>query len=681
MSDTKNLGVVEEKEKKYSSRFPDDREREVVHAVFYKFRDSANSRNRNFENFDGLNIIDYIEDSVRRYTTNVDYREGMEDWQARVHDPFTRNKVNAVLGKVVQALPIAEFRGRGDEDLRKGQILSNLYEYSEELDDYEELMVNLLNEAIVKGTAIGYEGQERKTTAIREVSGAGDDIKIKEGKKRINRLYGDIVRLEDFYPSSVGIRRIKDMPYCFWRNTTPYNQFLQDYAAFSRASEVNPMSAIGDTREERAEYLDYVSQDVGEGDVEIIRYYNRDTDEYIIIANGVWLNPIISGGEKVISPLPFNHKELPFWEVRFETFDSSFFYGKSLPDKLKSFQDVLNVLTNMLLDQSFLTVFKPILTNGFDSIEDDYLRPGRRTPIDTQGLSIKDAVQELDISTPTGWHQFILDHTRKIMEESSVDGLQSGNVGGLADRTPAQAVRVAAEGVSSILGLFGRFVKYGIFRKAQLRAKNIMQFWTDPKYPVIEQVLGEGGAQDFNKCFNTFKIENTVMSNGKRGMKIIEMYKDKKDMPTRAKQKARADVYKLETRKNIEIMAIPSEYIRSFEFDTKLIANPKSDETKESDKAMHLEKVRVYMSFFPNLVDTTELFAQTAEKMGDDPTKIMRPDAIPGMGPDEGAQRSMVDQGMPTQPTTDIANNSVRGAAGGEVQANDLQALQREMTG
>lgn len=681
-SDTKNVSVTEEAQREYPPfTYPTQKERDVVSAVFGKFRDCSDARDTNFENFDGLNLVDYIEDSVRRFTTNVDYRENIEDWQARVHDPFTRNKVNAVLGKVVQVLPIAEFKGRGDEDIRRGQILTNLYEYSEDLDDYEELMVNILLEAVVKGTSIGYEGHERKTKYERSVSGTGDNIKVTKKTKKINRLYGDVVRLEDFYPSSVGVRRIKDMPYCFWRYTLPYQQFLQDYAMFSRAADVNPMMSTETTHEQRPLYLDYVSTNVPEGNVEVIRYYNRDTDEYVIIANGLWLNPIQLKSTQSVSPLPFKHKELPFWEVRFESFDSSFFYGKSLPDKLKSLQDVLNVLTNMLLDQSFLTVFKPILTNGFDSIEDDYLRPGRRTPIDTQGLGIKDAVQELDMSTPTGWHQYILEYTRKIMEESSVDRVSSGSLAGLPDRTSAQAVRVAAEGVASVLGLFGRFVKYGVKRKALLRAKNIMQFWTDPSHPVIEQVLGKGGAQEFNKAFNTFKVDNGIMTNGKRGAKIIEMYSNKNDMPTKESLKARADIFKLETKKNIEIMAIPSSYIQDMDFDVTLVQNPKSDQTKDSEMALQLEKTRVYMSFFPDLVDRTELFAQTAEKMGDDPTKIIRADAIPGMGPDEGAQKSMVDNGVSTLPQNDIANNMVRGARGGEQPANDLQALASEVTG
>lgn len=676
--DTKNVSVLEEEDVNIKVHKPDTTEQAVLDAVLFKFRNSANERNRPFENFDGDDLITYIEDSVRRSITNIDSRDFIEDWQARVHDKFTANKVKAILGKIVEILPIAQVVGRGDEDMKRAQILTNLYEYSEDIDGYEDFMADILNEAIVKGTAIGYEGHEKKEQLVRNIVSSGDDIKIKKGTRKTNRLFAEVVRLEDFYPSSVGVKNIKKMPYCFWRIVLPYYQFLQDFAMYSRSSLVTQMQTPDESKTSKPYYLDYIGTTIEEGEVEIIRYYNKDVDEYIIIANGVWLNPIMLKDVMEISPLPFKHKELPFWDIKFESFGNNFFYGKSLPDKLKSMQDVLNVLTNMLLDQSFLTIFPPILTNGIDSIEDDYLRPGRRIPIDTQGLSIQDSFQKLDLGSPSGWHQFILQYTRSIMEESSVDKVTQGVAGG-GDRTTAQEIRVAAEGVASMLGLFARLVKTGVTRKALLRTKNIMQFWTDSESP-INQVLGEDGVAEFNKAFNTFKINGTTMTSGKRGTKIIEMFSEKKEMPTKVEAKIRAELFKLETGQDIEVAAIVPEYIQNVDFDVKLIANPKTEHTKDSEKALHLEKVRVYLSFFPELVDKAELAAQTAEKMGDDPTKIFKEDMFPGMV-DEEAKNSEFDNGLGTRPEGNLANNTTRGLRGGEQGANQLQQLQSQLTG
>jgi hypothetical protein len=385
-------------------------------------------------------------------------------------------------------------------------------------------------------------------------------------------------------------------------------------------------------------------------------------DQYVILANGIWLNPINTTGSEVkvhveeISPMPWNHKDLPFWDVKYDFF-GDFFYGKSLPDRLKSMQDVLNVMTNMLLDQSFLTIFPPLLTNGFDSIEDDYLRPGRRTPIDTQGLPINQAIQVLDMKTPSGWHQYILDYTRQVMEESSLDKVSSGQAGA-GDRTTAQEIRVAASGVASMLGMFARMVNTGIKRKAQLKAANILQFGFNSDAPMLRQVMGEGSSEQAKKAFSIIQIDNAVLSSGKRGVKIIELYKDKSSLPDRADVKARAMVGTIASNKEVEIVAIPPTYLRNFIFDVKIGLNTKTETSIEMSKALEIEKIKTYMTFFPEMVNKQELAAGLAEKYGDDPTRVLMLD-------DQGQQPAPEDI-PPSQVNT--ANNMARSAMGGQPQ-------------
>jgi len=657
---------------------PSQIEMDVVGQNRRLFRDAADLRDQNYENFDGLDLISYIEESYKRYNTNYNVRDDIEDWQSVVHDKFTANKVDAILAKVVSVLPIAEVKGRGDEDVIKGLILSNLYEYSEDVDDYDEFMVAYLQEVIVKGTAIGYEGQVTKTRKVRNVKGSGDDISIVEGTIKENKLFAQVVKLEDFYPSTVGVRRVKDMPRCFWREVVSFQQFSQDYSMFDKSKYVNPNKTTYGDNEPQPYYQDFISKDVRDGEVEIIRRYDRENDQYVIDANGVWLNPINSKkGEDIleqVSPLPFNHKELPFFDTKYQQFSSDFFYGRGLPDKLKPMQDVLDVMTNMLLDQSFLTIFPPILTNGFDSIEDDYLRPGRRTPVDTGGLPINQAFMKLDLGTPGNWHQFILDYTRSIMEESSLDKVSSGQAGA-GDRTTAQEIRVASEGVSAMLGLFGRWVKYGVKRKAYLRTRNIAQFWMDAKSPMTEQIGGLGASAEAAKIFNTFKIDSAVLTNGKRGSKVIEMYKNKSDLPTATDQKNRSDLFELTNNQTIEYVAIDPDYIANMDFDIKLVPSTKNEVNNDMNKAMQLEKVRVYKTFWPNLINDEELLAETAEVMGDDPTKIIKESVL---NPEEKPEGDMVDKGVNPNPEGNVAQNAVRGTQGGK---NDMQQLSQELTG
>lgn len=670
-SDTKNVVLIKEAEEVHEPYQPTPKESEVVEAVFHKFRNAADHRNQKWDFFDGDDLITYIEDSVKRFNTNVDMREDLEDWQARVHQPMTRNKVMAILGKLVQFLPAIEYKPRGDEDIIRSRILTDLYEYSADIDNDEQKKILALLEVIVKGTVVVYEGYERRTRLVRDIN-KDEKGKLSVSKKvtKISKLYSEIVPIEEFYPQTARVDDIDGMTYCFRRQILELQRFRDKFARFEKVDKVIPKQALSSEGDvELPFYSNYITDNVEDGHVEVIYYYNKDTDEYVLLANGVWLNPkVIDDETEVVSPNPFKHKELPFWSMQFEKFGANFFYGKSLPDKLKSLQDVFNVLSNMLLDQSFLTIFPPMLTNGFDTIEDDYLRPGRRIPVDTQGLALKDQYQLLDMGTPSGWHQYILEFTKRIMEESSVDQVSQG-IAGQGDRTTASEIRTAAEGVAATLGIFGRLSRTSIKRHGSLRGKNIQQFWTLPDSPVIEGVLGKGGKDKFAKAFNTFAISDTRLSTGDRGKKMIMMFADAKDKPTQGDLDAEAGAFEILNEEKIQFVATSGEYIRNLEFDVKLVVNPKLETTRESERALTLEKARVYLSFFPELIDKKELAADIAEKFGDDPTKIFTDEVIASVIA-EGADGKMVQQPESTLPQGNQAQNSVQGMGSNALLSN-----------
>jgi hypothetical protein len=620
---------------------PSEKEQSVCNDISYLFRQTATARNQNFQYFDGLNLIEYIEDSVRRFNTNIDEREGIEDWQAAVHDSFTRNKVLGILGRVLEALPIVSFAPRGEEEPIKAEILTDLYHFTEEQDGYDELMIHILLEAIVKGKAIGYEDIYYDKRKVRDVVGIGDKIKVTETDETIVKMVGSLIPLEDFYPSSVSIRDVKNLPFAFVRKSIPYTKFLDEYGHYKKSELVEGKRAYGE-KEPIPYYVDFIDVSVPEGSVEVIKYFDKMKDEFIIIANGIWLNPIKDSEDtECISPLPWNHKELPFWEVKYDIF-GDFFYGKSLPDRLKAMQDVLNVLTNMLLDQSFLTIFPPLLTSGMDDIEDDYLRPGRRTPVDTQGMPLANAFHVLQTPTPQGWHQFILQYTRSVMEEASMDKVSQG-VAGQGDRTTKYEIQTAAAGVAAMLQLFARFINSGLKRKAILKNSNTLQFGMSKDTPLVKNILKSRYA-DLN-AFQTFVTKNAKLTGGKRGTRIVEMFNDKSQIPSKENIVARAALAKLQTGNEFEIINITPEYIRNVIVDVELVTNPRSEKNKQAAQQVQVQKVQMYSTFFPDLINRKELASQTMEKFGDKPEELIQEKpqplpqeqgAMPGQGGEQG---------------------------------------------
>lgn len=598
-------------------------ERDIAHTAYRLFRTWRDSRNQVLSLFGDMNLMDYIDESAYRYVTSVFERDNIEEWQGTMHVPMTRNKINNISGRAIQAMPIGQIKGRGTGKHRRATILNNLYEHSEETNKYALTMADVITEAMVKGTVIVYEGHIKEVNLERKVTEGGKEIKKTVVK---NKLHTQIVNLEDFYPSNIFVNTIDEMTGAAWREILPKDQFVSKYGTFEKANQIPEYN--GADSDSFPAYRDDVNSRIDDGCVEVLHIYRKDTDEYIILANGFLLNPVKLGGETVTtSPLPFKHKMLPFFSMKFEHLSSNFFYGKSMPDKLREAQDQLDIMTNMVYDQSIMALFAPIITSSTDYIEDDFLRPGRRIAIDTGGNSLDQSIKQLDIKAPSGWYQFILGYTKNIVEEASVDALSSGSTAELADRTTAKAVEVAAAGIASTLSYFGLQIQEAIKQKVKLRIGNILDVYFNPENPVSHKIVGES-IEYVNQAFNEFSIENAELSPDKdgkirRGRKIIQVYK-KESMPNADDLKAQKLVEKATSGQNVEIVAIPDTYIKEmFDFDVAVVADKRLEQTQATEQAVAMFKAQTYMQLFPDMINKEELAANLMQANGDDPSRFL----------------------------------------------------------
>lgn len=598
-------------------------ERDIANEAYSLFRGWRDHRNQVLSLFGDMTLTEYVEESMYRYVTSVFERDQIEDWQGTMHVPMTRNKINNISGRAIQAMPIGQIKGRGTGKHRRSTILNNLYEHSEETNKYALTMADVITESMVKGTCVVYEGHIKEVNLERNVTVGGKEVKKTVVK---NKLHTQIVNLEDFYPSNIFVNTIEEMTGAAWREVLPKDQFLSKYGTFEKAAMIPEYT--GATSDSFPAYRDDNKSRIDEGCVEVIHIYKRDTDEYIILANGFFINPIKLSDEKVTtSPLPFKHKNLPFFSMKFEHLSSNFFYGKSMPDKLREAQDQLDIMTNMVYDQSIMALFSPIITSSTDYIEDDFLRPGRRIAIDTGGKSINESIKELKITPPSGWYQFILGYTKNIVEEASVDALSSGSTAQLADRTTAKAVETAAAGIASTLSYFGLQIQEGIKQKVKLRIGNILDVYFNPENPVSHKVVGET-IEYVNQAFNEFSIDNAELSPDKegkirRGRKIIQVYKKDK-MPSADDLRAQKLVEKATSGKNVEIVAIPDSYIQEmFDFDVEVVADKRLEQTQATEQAVAMFKAQTYMQLFPEMINKEELAANLMQANGDDPSRFL----------------------------------------------------------
>lgn len=383
--------------------------------------------------------------------------------------------------------------------------------------------------------------------------------------------------------------------------------------------------------------------------VEVIRYYNRDADQFIILANGVWVNPL---PKNVVSPLPFNHKELPFWGFVFEPFASDFFWGKSLPDKMKDEQDAINGLYNQMIDQGFISANPPILSGSPDAIDDPDLTPGK---INYVGGDIGQ-IQQLQLAAPNPSLFNLINLLHTSLEQSSVSAQQSGQVGG--GQETATAVRQAASSAARAFTLFLTFIFHGYKRKGQLRAQNILQFLTSPQ--LLTRYLGDGKDEEFQEAFQPFNVKNATLSTGQTGTRIIQMVGSQKELgdkyANRLKERA-----ELEPR-GIEKVYITPSYIREFSFDVEVIPGSTINESPEVKQALAVQFNQAVMMMFPDLINRQALFDDFLEVFEKDKTRLKNQNPAQAMSP--------MNPMNPQEKSGNMANQIVQRQTGGRQLGN-----------
>ena len=617
------------------SYLPSTKAQEVIKNTWSRWTEIRNNRDLNYKWFgktrDGVykNLVKYIDTMEKRWNSDGIPRTNLEDWQASVFKPETRNKVLTILSAVAQQRPRMKFKGREKSDYMKELVIGDMYDWSEDMDNGDEMALYTMLDAVIHGTAIRYEGYEDCKKVIKELKAGEDgydlynldyDEKIVIEKKVVTKE----VQLQDFYFGSMMTRRMDEQPDCVWRKLMRLNDFKKEFAGWENSKYVLPGGDLTDETFFSAFASDEVREKQSEL-VEVIRYYSKETDEFIILANGVWVNPL---SKNKVCPLPFSHKELPFYSVLFEPFSSTFPYGKALPDKMLGEQDAINALYNMMLDQAFVSIHPLLVTGDEDVLDDVDLTPNS---INYVGADIAN-IMEIKRTPPQQAHFNMIQMLQSSIEQSSVDSVQQGSA---SEAKTATAVKQASASASRAFLLFLSFVFHGYKRKAKLRTANILQFLTSPS--ILKKVLGDDGEEKFDEAFQNFKVSNVALSNGKQGERIIEMV-DQETLESKYKNrdKERKD---LESQ-NIEKFYILPEYIREFSFDVEAIEGSTVKETEETEKALEIEFQQVTNMMYPELVNREGMFDELLKKFKKDPRLIknMMPQMMGGMPPQTGGQ-------------------------------------------
>lgn len=451
---------------------PSEEVKKVTSRVWKRFEVLKSNRNQQFRLFNGLTLNQYVDASVKRMSLFTERPMDDDDWQAKTVMTTTRDKSNAILAHVYTQNIMPDFLDTQRNDPIRPKIVRGMYMASvyaeEKRGDF--IQFDSTFSAIEKGTVVVYEGFKVKKAKIKNpvkydpITGECD-YEIKE-EILWSDCESEIVDLLGFYPGDVAQTNIQKMPDCAWETFTDVDTFKIEFGHYPNAQFV----MAGGDASQQSFFKDYIAKEVGKDKVHVLRYFSKVDDEFHILANGVLLT-------RPGNPLPWIDKlqdrGLPFWASRFEMLDESFFWGMSLPFKVKGNQDVLDIAYRMIINAAILTGNSPIITDDPEMEEDFSIHPGQ-IKYHARGSS----AQQMDFGPATEAAYRLVQLAARNIDEATVDDATAGQ-GGNKGVSATQSI-IANQEAKKLISLFSVCLEQGVQNRAYLRSSRIMQFYHLP---------------------------------------------------------------------------------------------------------------------------------------------------------------------------------------------------------
>ncbi|MFW6196238.1 MAG: hypothetical protein ACOC5D_02775 [Thermoplasmatota archaeon] len=567
-----------------------------VNDIYKRVQDMIDLRNQTWRYFNNRTLKQYIDDSEKRLNSYVPSKEsqGKEEWQSNVALPTVRDKIKRIIAGYSLTVPELQVDARkntGELDLasiNRGEIASKLVKASY-LESENPVIENFWEawECAAKGTVIKYEGYVDNTITqkyIKSIDKETGKVEVDEREVDVeDRLISYLMPLEELYISDYHIHDIQDQDEIAWIKKYSKDKFEREFGDYHNAEKVKTSGQLVEDQES------FYNEDKWKGrtqedEIEVIRYYSKINDEYVVIANGVLL---------LDAPLlwKFNESKIyPFAKTILEPFSSkNFFYGKSFADIMMGQYDLLNTWFNTIMDKGFKSVNPPLMVGMVNKDMFDY----EDMILDSRQKFYVDDVSQVSpmpIEKVSQADVAMIDILSQGIEESmpSLPEL-------LRDKeATAREVVLTSERLQEMSVIYKENLVDLWRQKYQIRLSNIMTVYSNPK-----KIYKDG---DVEEIYKTFVINDTIIDeeSGDVGMLAIQFM----DVPESEKGKMRRE---LEAEKeamkskgiNYKKKIIKPDYFNSYEY--QIHVSPKSlrRESQAKKQAMLIEELQLAAQFFP----------------------------------------------------------------------------------
>lgn len=529
-------------------------------------------------------------------------------WRSRAIRPVVRNKCISIAAHATARLifpKVFAYNQDSEEQQDAAQVMEDLMEWSGDVSDYPYTALIRVITALSSPASIGYTEYGEVTRTVKTEQ--NDDGSWKEEKIRDEAFpcfMDAVVPVTQLYIENMFEPDIQKQGFLVWRKVYSFSDAQAKYnGVYDNFKFVKPgVQTIYDDANRQFYYV--YDPNMRQEDVEEIVYWNKNLDIKIIMVNRVMLT-------KPNNPNPRKDKLYPFDKFGYEPINNRFFYYKSLAFKLQHDADIVNTLYQMVIDGTYLSIFKPMVNVGGEIIASDVIVPGAVTTLSDPNADLR----AINVGSDLKSGLETLSVVEQSINESSQEPLQQGAEGKDGGTTAYEISRLEAN-ANTVLGLFLQMIAKHVKDFGKLRLGDILQYMTVPEVMEIED--------DMELVYKTFFVQ------GKGGDKNKKVEFDKSmpdEMDNDEYMQKSYDLLIQEKEKDMQIAKVNPGLFRDLKYKVTIspdVLNPRSEDL---ERAYGLETYDRMITAMPlgmyDPEETGKLLLMTNPKTKRDPEKYL----------------------------------------------------------
>lgn len=598
-------------------------------------------RDRKHDEFDGMTYLQRCEDNRKGSNTYVEPKKNKED--TNYASGTGRQKLMTYLSSLsnLDLFPdISAFNQDETEVVELGESMQDLQTKAAEVDNDDEKKILRQYTMLEQGEVFVNESFEEQFTKEKNVTGVFDGTfdsikwttKLKKTKAQCTRT---IIPNEQVVLGDIRVFNMESQPFVATVEIRSYPETKAIYGGYERFQyvprEVTDTLNINGSASSLLYSPFHFLQSTQKEDCEIVKYYDKWNNEYMVSINGIMLLPL-SEEEGTGFPLTVVSPsgEYPIVKQVNEVINANFAYGKSVWSRMRNNVALYDEASRMAILKFQKSVVPPLANNTGKLLSSRVLMPGKVTMgvdptrlqrLDPDGQGLTNAEFEM------------LRMMQDSVNRNSLDPVASGQQpsGGAVTATQILEVQRQAKMVMGLTIFSAAMLEQKL---AWLRTYDILEHYFKPE----GYMVGEGEGAEFINQYRSVSVVKKFegVGIGRQVYRIVD------DVPMDQEIQDEQDALTEKNGYPVRVKYLSAPQIRASKLLWYITVIPREKKTSASNKILFEQFAA---SVLPLGADPNYIGERFSEMYDEDPTKVF-PNGVQ-MPEEEGMDKGSAGPAVP----------------------------------